>query len=99
MSITNRDFEGLIQTKFDFVSARKASDHRWYVLKLDGLPPILTKASHAKAEITGKLESAIAKQLRVRTPFFREMMNCTKSREEYYQQIRSDPFPDWDTKF
>jgi hypothetical protein len=99
MSVTNRVFESLIQTKFGFVDAQKATDHRWYVLKLEGLPPILTKASHAKAEITGKLESAIAKQLRVRTPFFREMMSCTKSRDEYYEQIRLDPFPGWDTRF
>jgi hypothetical protein len=99
MSISNRDFEALIQTKFGFVDAQKASDHRWYVLKLEGLPPILTKASHGKTQITGGLESAIAKQMRVRTAFFREMMSCTKSREDYYQQIRRDPFPDWETRF
>lgn len=99
MSIRNRDFEDLLQTKFGFVDANKASDHRWYVLKLDGLPPILTKASHGKGIIAGNLENTIAKQLRVRTPFFREMMGCTKSREDYYQQIRHAPFPDWNTHF
>jgi hypothetical protein len=99
MSIRNRDFEDLIQKKFGFAEDKKGADHRWYVLKLDGLPPIATKSSHGKTVISGSLESAIAKQLRVRTPFFRKMIGCTKSREDYYKQVHTDPFPDWDTRF
>jgi len=98
MPLRNRDFEGLLQTKFGFSRADRATDHRWYTLKLPGLPPITTKASHSKMVISDSLESQIAKQLRVRVPFFRGMMDCTKSRDEYYEQVRRDPFPPWDLR-
>jgi hypothetical protein len=96
MPLRTRDFEALLQTKFGFVPADKAADHRWYELKLADLPPIFTKASHGKQEIRSQLENLIAKQLHVRVAFFRGMMNCTKSREDYYAQVRQDPIPPWE---
>lgn len=99
MSIRNRDFEDLLQTKFGFVRTQKEQGHRWYTLKLDGLPVIATRASHGKEEIAGNLENIIAKQMRVRVPFWRGMMQCTNSRENYYKQVRTDPFPPWDIRF
>lgn len=96
MPLRNRDLEATLQSKFGFISVPKSSGHRHYVLKLDGLPPIWTMVSHGKQDISSKLEAAIAKQLRVRVAFFREMISCTKSREEYYRQVRTDPFPPWD---
>ncbi|MHB1036405.1 MAG: hypothetical protein ACYC35_17180 [Pirellulales bacterium] len=35
-----------------------------------------------------KIEGAIARQLRVAKSFFGEMMDCTKSRDDYYQELR-----------
>jgi hypothetical protein len=95
-----REIEHLLQTKFGFSPAREhSSDHRWYELRLPGLPPILTKVSHTKEEVGRKLESMIARQLRVRRPYFVGMMDCTYNREDYYRQLRENPFPPFDYRF
>lgn len=89
-----------LQSKFDFAPAKNRSpDHQWYELHLPGLPTILTKLSHGKKDIGAKLEGKIARQLRVRTQFFRKMIDCTRSREDYYQQVRTDPYPPWEIRF
>lgn len=94
------DLETVLQRKFGFAPAREhSSDHRWYELRLPGLPPILTKVSHGRKEITAKLEGKIARQLRVRGPYLQEMLDCSHSREEYYQKLRDDPFPPFDIRF
>jgi len=99
MPIKPRDLERLLQGKFDFVPAKgHSSDHRWYELRLPGLPPILTKVSHRKTEISDDLLGKIRRQLRVRNRFFREMVDCTKEREDYRQQVRKDPFPPFDVR-
>jgi len=55
------------------------ADHKWFVIQFDGLPPIRTKLSHTKKKDVGlKLEGRMHKQLRVRSNFFRELMDCTK---------------------
>jgi hypothetical protein len=97
MALSLRKIEAVLQRKFGFMAAEKAPDHRRYELRLDGLPVITTKFSHTKKKTTaGKvLESEIAKQLKVRTGFLREMISCAKSQEEYYAQVRNDPFPPW----
>jgi hypothetical protein len=95
-----RDLERLLENKYNFVPAEgHSSKHRWYELKLDGLPPILTQVSHDRDEIRSTLEGLIAKQLRVRKPYFRGMVSCHNDRENYYQQVRNDPFPPWEIKF
>ena len=89
-----REIESLLQNKFGFsLSHGHSSDHRWYQLQLPGLPTILTKVSHNKRDIYGKIEGAMARQLRVRKQYFRGMMDCTNSQEEYYRQVREDPIP------
>ena len=94
------DIEDKLQNKFGFSRARShSSDHRWYELKLPGLPTILTKVSRSTKDIGDKLEGKIARQLRVRKPFFAGMIDCTKSRADYEHQIRSDPFPPLDVRF
>jgi hypothetical protein len=60
---------------------------------------ILTKVSHSKQDIGPKLEGKIARQLRVHKPYFEEMMDCTNSREDYYQQVRESPFPPFNVHF
>jgi len=88
------EIESLLQGKFGFsLSTGHSSDHRWYELSIPGLPIIATYVSHSKKEICRNLESKIARQLRVRKPFFRGMMDCTQGREDYYRQVQEDPFP------
>lgn len=88
--------ESRLLNKFEFdEDAGHEKGHKWYVLRLPGLQPVRTKLSHNKKELTAFLEGEMAKQLRVRRMFFVEMMSCTKSRDEYYSSIRTDPFPPW----
>ena len=94
------DIEKQLVNKFLFVASKERSvDHRWYEIRLPGLPIIATKVSHSKKDIGPKLESKIARQVRVRHPYFKEMMDCTKSCKEYYAQVRKDPYPPFDIKF
>jgi hypothetical protein len=95
-----REIERLLQAKFGFSPAvEHSSDHRWYELRLPGLPPILTMVSHNKKEVGRRLESKIARQLRVHRPYFEGMMDCTHACEDYYRQVREDPFPPFDVRF
>jgi hypothetical protein len=92
--------ERLLQNKFGFSPAKgHSSDHRWYELHLSDLPPILTKVSHSRKELSRGLESAIARQLRVRKQYFRGMVDCTHNCEDYYRQVRETPFPPFDLRF
>ena len=92
-----REIESTLQRKFGFSPAEEhASDHKWYELCLPDLPPILTKVSHNRKEVGRELAGKIAKQLRVRAGFFREMMDCTRSRDDYYSQVSEDPYPPWE---
>jgi hypothetical protein len=95
-----RELEKTLQGKFDFSPApNRSSDHRWYELTLPGLPTIATKVSHSRKEIGRNLEGKIARQLRVRKKFFQEMVACTQSQQDYYQQVRTDPYPPFDVRF
>ena len=95
-----RRLENILLHKFEFSPAMGRSvDHRWFVLEIDGIPSISTKISHSRAQINQNLESKISRQLRVRTPFFKEMIDCTKSKEDYYRQVQDDPYPPWDVHF
>jgi hypothetical protein len=100
MSYQNRDVEDTLLNKFQFIrSATRSSDHRWVELTLPGLPVIATFFSHAREDIGDMLWAKIARQLRVRKNYLNEMIDCTKSREEYYAQITDDPYPRWAQRF
>ena len=89
-----REIESKLTGKFGFVEDDvRDPDHRWYVLKLKGLPPIRTKVSHSKAEIRKRLEGKISREIHVRNSYFKDMMDCTNSREDYYNQVRTAPYP------
>jgi len=46
-----REIDEVLKSKFGFTEARsRSTDHRWYELRLEGLPVILTKVSHSKGE-------------------------------------------------
>jgi hypothetical protein len=97
MSHKPKDLENLLKNKFGFQAAKNRSDdHRYFVLQLPGLPPIHTKISHSKKDIRARLAAKIARQMRVRGPFFDLMMKCKRDRQAYYQQIQTDPFPPFD---
>jgi hypothetical protein len=92
-----KEVEAKLQDKFGFSKAVTHSlDHRWYELRLPGLPPILTKISHSREPISPTIESKMARQLRVRHPFFKGMMDCNKSNDDYRRQVREDPYPPFD---
>jgi len=94
------DVQRLLIRKFGFSEApTRSDDHIWYELHIPGLPVIATKVSHGEREIHAKLEGKMARQLRVHAPFFRRMIECTRSREEYIQQIEGDPYPPFDIGF
>jgi hypothetical protein len=94
MPIKPKKLEKILVNKFRFSLAEgHSSDHRWYELELPGLPKILTRVSHSRKEIGKKLESIIAKQLRVRNAYYNEMVSCTKGLKEYYHQVKDDPYP------
>ena len=96
MSMDSREVESKLQSKFGFVPAvSKSSDHRWYKLELEGLPIIMTKFSHSGKNLSSTIEGYIPKQLKVRKPFFEGMIRCKNSQQDYYHQVRQDPFPPW----
>jgi hypothetical protein len=100
MPFKPKDLERLLQSKFGFEEAKSHSDdHQWLVLRLEGLPDIMTKLSHSKREVNKKIEGMIARQLRVSKPFFNEMFRCNRDREAYYTQVREDPIPPWNVTF
>jgi hypothetical protein len=97
MPSSPRELERLLTGKFAFRLAKSRSkDHRYYVLQLEGLPPIRTKVSHSKKQIGATLEAKIARQMRVAKRFWDLMMNCQRDRDAYYEQVRNDPQPPWD---
>jgi hypothetical protein len=100
MPIKPQELEKLLTIKFGFsLAVERSPDHRWYELRLAGIPLIATKVSHSKTEIGATLEAKIARQLRVRHPYFRGMVDCTNSRQDYYRQVHEEPFPPWDIRF
>lgn len=100
MSIKPKELENLLENKFGFNPSKgHSSDHRWYELKIPGLPKILTKVSHSRKPINTKLEGKIARQLRVRRTYYNGMISCQHSKNDYYQQVSTDPYPPFDVTF
>jgi hypothetical protein len=100
MPIRPKKLQSILETKFRFKKAEgHSSDHYWYELKLEGIPKILTKVSHSRDPISPKIESMIARQLRVKKSYFVGMVSCENSREDYYQQIIRNPIPPFDINF
>src|ERR1700690_636386 len=92
-----KDVEGMLTSKLKM--SPEDGDHQWFKLELKDLPPIRTKLPRHNEEIRNKLESRIYGQLRVRKPFFHELMDCTKSRAQYEKQVREDPYPPFSVLF
>jgi hypothetical protein len=100
MPIKARKLEQTLTGKLGFHQAASRSvDHTWYQLEIPGCPIIATKVSHGEKEISAKLEGLIARQLRIRHAFLLEVVSCTKSAEEYREQVLNHPHPPWDVGF
>jgi len=76
--------------------AQSEAGHEWYELELPSGHRVRTKLSRHKREYGPKLEAAVARQLRVRHPFFMDIVSCLHTRDDYVQQAEQDPFPPWD---
>jgi hypothetical protein len=100
MPYRNNDVEETLLNKFEFVpSSTRSKDHRWVELNLPDLPVIATYFSHGRQVIDSRLWGKIARQLRVRSKYLNEMIDCTKGRDEYYKQVTDDPYPPWSQGF
>lgn len=88
-----KDLVKMLENKLGFRKATTRSDDHTYLQLTIAGHVIVTKVSHSNSEIRSSLEGKIARQLRVRGPFFRQVFACTKSSAEYQDQVRSDPFP------
>lgn len=100
MSHKPNEIESVLQAKYCFTRSRHhESGHKWYELKLPGLPVIATYISRNDNEVGPRLLAQMARQLRVRKPFFEEMIGCTQSREAYYQKVQDDPYPPFYVRF
>lgn len=94
MPFKPRELEKLLLHKFKFeISPNHADDHRWFELNIDGVHKITTRLSHNNKEIGLGLRKIMADELHVRNKYFDEMFNCTKSKEQYEELLRTNPSP------
>ena len=85
-----KEIERLLDTKFGFALKRKGK-HIFYELCVEGLRTIRTHVSHGNKRDVGRpLEAMMARELGVRNQFFREMISCTKTREDYLRCLREN---------
>lgn len=90
MALASRDVERMLTNKLD-MALDDRGDHRVYRLHVDGAFVLKTKLSRGSAShrtLGDDLVSAMARQLRVTTPFFRELTQCTKSHDDYLQHLQ-----------
>lgn len=86
----------VLQSKFGFsYDELRENSHSWLMLQLPGGHRVRTKLSRHKEVVGRPLEGRMARQLRVRGPYFEGMLQCTHSREDYIRQVMSDPYPPW----
>lgn len=95
---TFKDVEDMLRDKYKFVPSNR--HHRYYELNLGGnIPKIVTKVSHSgRKPVPDSVLGKMATQLRVKSKYFREMLACDHKREEYYRQVREEPYPPYDIK-
>lgn len=89
---TSGEIAQILRRKFKFEDAKEKKKEIYLRLELPGVAPIVTHVSHNKSTRTtvGKvLEGKMARQLRVDTPYFKGMLQCTISCEDYYQRLKN----------
>ncbi|HRO24584.1 MAG TPA: hypothetical protein PLR07_09860 [Promineifilum sp.] len=90
---TSSEIARVLRRKFEFEDVKGKKKEIYLSLKLPGVEPVITHVSHPKSNRTtvGKvLESMMARQLRVETPYFKGMIQCTNSRDDYYRRLEED---------
>lgn len=82
-ALTNKGFE-----------RSEGSNHEIYSMKVDGKIAVSTIMSRGSShsEISKKLLSKMAKQLRMSNRKFLDYLDCTYSSEEYYNYIKENHF-------
>lgn len=91
MSLPRDDTERQLTQKLQMtLRNRKGDDHRRYELVINGRRVVRTMVSRGSGHrtLSNDIVSKMAKQLQVTTPFFREVIICTKSREDYLEKLR-----------
>lgn len=87
-----RAVKGALSTKFRFSPApNKDPDHEWVALEIRGAQKVMTKFSRSKRDVSDVLLGKIAHQLLVKRSYLDEMIDCTKTVEDYYRKLREDP--------
>ena len=90
--MTSHEIARQLKGKFTFGDAdNRGDDHRWFELTLPDVPTVKVKVSHGNAEPGPTLVSKMAKQARVPSSFFKKMIECTRSKEQYYAVLRGAP--------
>ena len=87
MPFKTRDVEDRLVGKFHFSVYDK--DHKVYELYINQRKVVTTKISHGGREINDSILAQMAKQVGVkRLSYFKEMMLCTKSSDDYLQELK-----------
>jgi len=97
MPHTTRQVDQCLCSKLGF-SRDDSRDHVWYTLCLPNLPVIRTKVSHGSKALSNFVEGCIARQIHVRRPFYNALVDCTKSRADYEQELSTNPAPPFPTR-
>ena len=88
------EVEGLLRTKFEFEDSKSTNtNHNSLKLKVSGVPAIMVQIPRHKKDVRRVLEDRIAKALRVRNNDFKDMMDCDCDRDQYYELLRTNPYP------
>ena len=89
MPIKKREIERQLISKFGFVQSN--SDHKKFSFYQDGKLVAMTVLSHNHKVVTDRLLGQMAKQVGVyRQSFFKEMIECTKSLDDYLNEISTN---------
>ncbi len=92
MALKPKVVQRLLKTKFGFSEVSREPSHKWFELSLPGLArPVRTKVSGNCKDLGPELEGLMARQMRVTPAYFRQMMGCTKSKDAYYELLKTDP--------
>jgi hypothetical protein len=89
MPFRTTDISNGLEHKFGFVQEK--GNHLFFRRVFPSGLCIRTKVSHGRKEVSAKIEGYIARQLGVDTRFFRGMISCTRSKEEYEQKVAERP--------
>jgi hypothetical protein len=88
MALSRRNVEQALSGKLG-MDLDEDRDHRFYRLVVDGKFAVQTKVSTGTkyATLGDDLVRAMARQLNVPMPFFRDIVTCARSRDDYLTHL------------